>query len=147
MSQAARKREEQAEAVTRLREILKPGDTVYTVLRHVSSSGMSRDIDLYVFRDDKPFWLTGYAATATGQRRAPKGSGIRIGGCGMDMGFALVYGLSRTVFADGFHCTGVSGYDGGRCPSNDHTNERGKSDYRTDRVHSDPGYALRQEWL
>ena len=36
---------ERDEAIANLREILKPGDTVYTILRHVSKSGMSRVID------------------------------------------------------------------------------------------------------
>ena len=38
------KKAEQAEAIARLREWIKPGDTVYTILDHVSSSGMSRAI-------------------------------------------------------------------------------------------------------
>lgn len=39
MRKADREREE---AITKLREWIKPGDTVYTILDHVSSSGMSQ---------------------------------------------------------------------------------------------------------
>jgi hypothetical protein len=42
------KQAEQADAVAELHKLLKPGDTVYTILRHVSSSGMSRVIDLAI---------------------------------------------------------------------------------------------------
>ena len=35
---------ERAEAIAKLREWIKPGDTVYTVLDSVSRSGMSRHI-------------------------------------------------------------------------------------------------------
>jgi hypothetical protein len=42
MTKAARA--ERDEAIAKLREWIKPGDTVYTILDHVSSSGMSRAI-------------------------------------------------------------------------------------------------------
>ncbi len=126
------------EAIMRMRETLKPGDTVYTVLRHVSRSGMSRAIDLYKLSDGEPQWLSRLAARATGDTFDEKRECIRVGGCGMDMGFHLVYGLSRVLFKDAFQCIGE------RCPSNDHSN--GDRDY-TPHLHSDTGYALRQRWM
>lgn len=123
-----------------LLEELKPGDTVYTVLRHVSKSGMLRRIDCYVFRDGRPRFLTYHAAVVTG-RPIPKWGeeGIKMGGFGMDMGFSLVYSLSCALFPDGFACIGKDG-----CPSNDHVN--GKS-YRKGKHHKEGGYALRHAWL
>lgn len=59
-------------------------DTVYGIVRHVSASGMSRNIDLYTIKDNAPIWLTGYAAIICGNRLA-KGGGMVVGGCGMDM--------------------------------------------------------------
>ncbi len=92
------------EAIARLREILKPGDTVYTVVRHVSSSGMSRVIDLYHFsiHDGKiqKSWLSGYASTALGWNLDQKRGALRVSGCGMDMGFHVVSTLSRVLFPD-----------------------------------------------
>jgi hypothetical protein len=129
---------DKAEAIERLRKILKPGDTVRTVLRHVSSSGMSRVIDLYAVSGGDLIWLSGMASTACGFKMDPKRQGIRIGGCGMDMGFAIVYELSSVLFRDRFECIGD------RCPSNDHSN--GDRD-RTPHKHSDGGYALRHSWL
>lgn len=83
-----------------LLNILKPGDTVYTVLRHVSRSGMMRRIDLYTFQDSKKIYLTGYYAMMKGEK-SPR-DGYRVGGCGMDMGFHLVHGLSYRLFGDDY---------------------------------------------
>lgn len=101
----------------RLLKLLKHGDTVYTVMRNVSSSGMSRRIDVYTIKDNRPQYLSGYVATLTGWKLHDKG-GIVVGGCGMDMGFHLVYTLSSILFRD----NPVEG-----------------------RTHS--GYELRHEWL
>jgi hypothetical protein len=60
------KERQKAEAIVHLREVLKPGDTVYTVLRHVSRSGMSRNIDLYM-ADNKPVWISAYVGHANWQ--------------------------------------------------------------------------------
>lgn len=49
MSVAAEKRTEKAGAIARLRDWIKPGDTLYTVMRHRAASGMSRSIDVYGF--------------------------------------------------------------------------------------------------
>jgi hypothetical protein len=71
--------------------------TVYCVLRHVASSGMSRNIDLFVMRSGEPTYISGLVATLTGFPMAKKG-GIRVCGCGMDMGFALVYQLAQELY-------------------------------------------------
>ena len=83
-----------------LLNILKPDDTVYTVLRHVSASGMSRRIDLYTFKDDKKIYLSGYFAYLRGEE--PPKDGYKVGGCGMDMGYHLVHGLGYRLFGDGY---------------------------------------------
>ena len=83
---------EQAEAIEQLREWIKPGDTVYTVLDHVSRSGMSRNIRVLVplasGPGEKPSFIhpNHSVAVAIGARRAKRGDGIVMGGCGMDMG-------------------------------------------------------------
>jgi hypothetical protein len=69
---------------------------VGTVLRHVSQSGMSRDISVFY----KGLNITWYAARAMGETIKDKYGQrvIRMSGCGMDMGFALVYDLSSTLY-------------------------------------------------
>jgi hypothetical protein len=83
-----------------LTHYLTEGDTVYTVLRSVSSSGMSRTMSLKVAKDGKILDLTYYAAVVLGYPLVEvNGSrAIRVGGCGMDMGFHAVYSLSRGLF-------------------------------------------------
>uniref|UniRef100_A0AB74UFV0 Uncharacterized protein n=1 Tax=Caulobacter phage BL57 TaxID=3348355 RepID=A0AB74UFV0_9VIRU len=193
---------EQAEAVASLRKLLKPGDSVYCILRHVSSSGMLRVIDLaipvtgtrtntlpagargfkvgveayYTERDSHRAFSSGvvkafdadtvtiaYQATADGRGVAeeltfPRAKvkfykresypairnigylaaramgdtwdsdrlGIKVGGCGMDMGFHLVYSLGRTLWPNG--------------TPKPHSTRNGEPD-------RDGGYALKKEWL
>ena len=88
----------QEEAKTELRKMLKKGDTVWTVLRHVSSSGMSRRIDLYVMRDNEPLRITWRTADALGYRYDRKHEALVVSGCGMDMGFHVVNSLSTALF-------------------------------------------------
>jgi hypothetical protein len=136
---------EQAEAVERLREMIHPGDTVRTILRHVSASGMSRSISLIIIDEDgDTFDVSWIAARALGDRIDQKNDGIKVSGCGMDMGFHLVYGLSATLFPDGFECIGDGDGYPTRCPSNDHSN--GDIDY-SPHHHSRGGYALKHRWL
>lgn len=149
---------DQAEAIERLRGLVKPGDTVYTVLRSVSRSGMSRSIDIYKFETDdrtgRPVkvWLSYNVAHAGIGSWDDARKCVKVGGVGMDMGFHLVYSLSSRLFRDGFGCIGEG------CPSNDHSN--GDRDYtphsapRDDTStpgaahwHAQGGYALRHEWI
>jgi hypothetical protein len=135
---AATANEREAATLT-LDGILEPGDRVTTVLRHVSRSGMSRSITLMIGDENGDPWdISPYVARAGVGTFDRNHGGVKIGGAGMDMGFALVYNLGRTLYPDGFECIG----DG--CPSNDHSN--GDRDY-TPHHHRDGGYALRQVWL
>jgi len=131
-------KQEKQEALDHLRNVVKAGSTVHTILRHCSRSGMSRAISLVVIDGDESYQIDGWASKVTGYPRNQKHDGLTIGGCGMDMGFQLVYQLSHYLFPDGFECTGE------KCPSNDHSN--GDRDY-TPHKHGDGGYAIRQRWL
>ena len=98
----------QEQAINYLRGLLKPGDTVRPVLRHVSKSGMFRLIDLYVVTHDGGLqMISANAADAIGEKLDKKRQGIRVSGCGMDMGFSLVYNLGRVLFPDGFKVKGT----------------------------------------
>lgn len=55
---------------------------IYTVLNHVSGSGMTRCISAFT-----PLVENGHARLVCIAREK------RIGGCGIDMGFALAYGM------------------------------------------------------
>jgi len=125
---------EQAEAREKLREMLPPGATVSTILEHTARSGMSRSIKCVIADGGEVRNITGYVATALGTKR-DRYWGITRGGCGMDMGFDLVYSLSRALYPDGFLCIGEG------CPSNDHCNRVAGP------AHESGGYALKQRWL
>lgn len=130
---------ERRKAIEQLREWIKPGDTVYTILDSVSRSGMSRQIRVvvpYVRREKGPLIAQHNADTCPGRpcssdcdhveygpdvetidhlhpnysvakaiqaRQAKRGDGIIMGGCGMDMGFALVYELSAVLYGARLH--------------------------------------------
>jgi hypothetical protein len=100
---------EQQEAIKQLKEDygIKPGTKIFTKVTHVSRSGMSRSIEAYLaLIDDKGVpgitnisWLLAKAGLGTFDRT---NGGVKMGGCGMDMTFALVYNLGRTLFPEGF---------------------------------------------
>lgn len=121
-----------ADGLLYLAEYLKPGATVYTVLRHVSASGMSRRISCFVMlkaskgKPAAPYCIDHLVAAVTGYRLAPRGEGLKVGGAGMDMGFHLVYTLGCAFWPNGT-----------RRP---HGTRNGAPD-------RDGGYALKQRWL
>lgn len=98
------KREAAAEAIKALREVRKieKGDTIYTVLAHVSSSKMLRVIRLIQIKDNEPFDISIRAAKALWLPYDERHEGVRVSGCGMDMGFAVVYDLASQLFKDGY---------------------------------------------
>lgn len=153
------------QAVAKLREWLKPGAVISCVSRHTSRSGMSRSISLFAMVPGSSAGasdmldISYQASRVIDEPIDQKHGGIRIGGCGMDMGFALVYALSSALFPDGFGCIG-RGPDGSGiyCPSSDHVN--GDRDYtphpgcgtpdkrgHRDHWHASGGYALRHRWM
>lgn len=168
-------KQEQQEARERLLQWLKPGDTVYTILRHRSASGMSRRISPVQLPTEPGGYfhhLDRSVAILLGLK-GDNGEGVTIGGCGMDMGFALVYDLAGALWPKGYDCIGKD------CPAADHNNARrahcpicraenpaepvyfkgSPSDYPTRHPvcsqacaaatwhHDSGGYALKQEWI
>ncbi len=137
---------EKAEAIEKLRGWLKPGDKVNCILRHTSRSGMSRNISFYA---GDSILLDYNIAKALGYSLA-KGDGVTVGGCGMDMGFSVVYNLSATLYGSreeggGYKCLGK-----GKCPSNYHSNHHDKirctGDRRPDPKNPEGDYIGRHCW-
>ena len=97
-------KQETTEARERLTKLLttttdKP--TIYTVLRHVSSSGMSRDISVkMVSEDGQLIDITYTVAQALGMKLYSRHGQnvVCVKGTGQDMGYALVYEISATIF-------------------------------------------------
>lgn len=94
------------EALAQLRNFAPEGSTVYTVLRHVSQSGMTRYISAFVIIDDEPvrldYLLTQIVGWKPSNRQYNRPDGVKVTGTGMDMGFHLVYTLAHAVYGDGY---------------------------------------------
>lgn len=76
----------------------------YVIARHVSRSGMSRTLSVHYF-DTKAGRLhcLNYAASLLlGLPLDRRNDGVKIAGCGMDMGFEIVYRLSNIAHDDGY---------------------------------------------
>jgi len=133
------KKTEREGARADLLKIIRPGDTVYTVLRHRSSSGMCRWIDLYLIDGGDPHRITWMVGHATGYTYDTKREALKVQGCGTDVGFDAVYNLSRVLWPEGGPCFGPG------CSSNDHSN--GDREYTIGKIHRDGGYTLRHRWI
>lgn len=90
------------ETLDTLRERIPKGATVYTILRHVSKSGMSRIISAVAVIDGEPRELSMYVAEALGWPVSKKERALKVQGCGMDMGFHLVASLSRVLYGEDY---------------------------------------------
>lgn len=126
LSKAEGKRLFAAQCADRLRDTLEPGQTVYTILRHCSASGMSRRISLAVVNKDLEVQVIDFWAAHAMDDKIHKDGGIVVNGCGMDMGFALVYNLGRRLWPNG--------------APEPHGRRNGEPD-------SDGGYALKHSWV
>lgn len=113
------------QAVSQLHKYLKSGDTVYTILRSVSRTGMSRCISLYAIQDNLPKDITSCVAYALDGHRNKSGF-LNLTGCGMDMGFHTVHTLGRVMWPKG--------------TEKPHGIRNGQPD-------RDGGYALQHRWL
>lgn len=121
MPKTSQRRKDECRAA--LLEILKPGDTVVCVLRSAARSGMSRRIDIYKVEGGDMRYLSNLAADLLEYRND---GGVVMTGCGMDMGFALVYELGAHLWPNG--------------TPEPHGRRNGEPD-------SAGGYALKHRWL
>lgn len=74
--------------------------TLYTSLKYVSSSGMSRDMKVLLADGGEIIDVTWYAGKlGIGTLKERNGQRvIRVSGCGMDMGFHVVYSISAMLY-------------------------------------------------
>ena len=130
------------ETLETLRKLLPPGSTVYSIIRHVAASGMSRRIDFYAIEAyageaSRPRYITGNVASATGRRRDRQSGAIVVAGCGSDAAFDVVHHLAEVLYPNGYPCIGDE------CPASDHRNHPRESFTS----HASGTYALRSERL
>jgi hypothetical protein len=101
-------------ALSVLRDHFAKGDVrVFTDVKRVSRSGMTRWISCYVITQDEQtpssnIWDISHLVSRL-YNNAPQhiDGGVKVHGCGMDMAFHLVYSLSHTLFP---HSGAEAGY-------------------------------------
>ncbi len=127
MTIKAQKEQERNEAIKDLKKLLGTKNRViYCNVNHVSKSGMSRDISFHIVKKNDIIGINFYVAKITENKRTDRG--IRVGGCGMDMGFHIVYQLGRYLYPGGDGKT-IIGRNGDKEPE------------------TDGGYLIKHRWL
>lgn len=77
--------------------------TIYTIIRSVSASGMSRQISLKVVKEGRLYDISFSVAKVLDYPLVQKAhNAVRVSGCGMDMGFHIVSSLSRVLYGDDY---------------------------------------------
>ena len=99
--------------------LLKEDDTIFMILKNVSSSGMFRHIDFFKFdiknRSGLPdlekcdftsdliidkLWLSRLICNCLDYPYKTQTESVGVSGCGMDMGFSVVSALASELFGD-----------------------------------------------
>ncbi len=109
--------------------------TIYTKVNHVARSGMMRAISSYIIVDNKPVCIDWEIERLTSYKQNKNHDGLTVHGCGMDMGFSLVYNLSSILYPKGFKSSERNRFNG---------MEPTDPGYEWD---NDGGYRLNQKWL
>ena len=68
--------------------------TIYTILRGVSKTGMTRYVDAFVIVRGQPLWVT------VPVHRTTKGGTYVLHGCGYDVGYDLAASIGRALHGD-----------------------------------------------
>jgi hypothetical protein len=76
---------------------------IYSIVRSVSSSGMSRKIDFYVIKDGEMVWITPAIRDLLKYSQDKKTSALNVNGTGMDMCFHITYSIGYKLHNDGYY--------------------------------------------
>lgn len=85
--------------IIRMKEVLEKADyAIYTKLNHVTQSGMTRFISVICIIDNRPYDYSYLVSKILDSKISNLHGGIKVGGCGMDMGYHLVSNLSYALY-------------------------------------------------
>ena len=84
-----------------LKDWFPKGSTAHTTVRHVNPKGTSRHIKVLAISGERIQNVSYYVSKLLDWRYTDK-EAIFVGGCGMDMGFHLIYTLSSVLYDDGY---------------------------------------------
>lgn len=113
----AEKDAQAAAGLEALKECIQVGSRIYYTVTSVAASGMSRHMKFFMVRDGEIKSLTHAIAAALALKWNGDGS-LTISGCGMDMGFHVVYTIGRMLWPEGDGKT-VTGRNGDKGPETD----------------------------
>ena len=91
-------KDEQKESIKELKKYIKKGDTVYCSLANVNRSGDYRNIQILIANKKRILNISYRVAELLGWTYKDRTNAVGVYGGGMDMGFHIVYNLSRTLF-------------------------------------------------
>jgi len=94
------------------------GRHVYYIVRHVSRSGMSRSISFFVVSEGSIRSIDYHIKEHLSYKFDRNNGGFKVEGCGMDMGFAVIYDLGRYLWPNGDNRT-ITGRNGDKTPETD----------------------------
>ena len=86
----------------KLRIMFPKGSTVYTVLRHVSRSGMLREIGVVAISNNGPRHPNYLVSEILELPGTANGNAVTLRGCGQDMGYKIAYDLGHVLYGDGY---------------------------------------------
>lgn len=79
-----------------LRELISDNSKIYIICRKVAPSGMSRLLSFHVIKDNELYCINYPISKLLGYKFG-KVDGLKITGCGMDMGFFVVNQLANKL--------------------------------------------------
>lgn len=92
---------EKERAIEYLKErFVKPGCTIYTILRHVTHEGTTRFLDVYCIKDNEPYRITHSVAEVTGYKYNRHWEAIRIPGYGFCADTEIAHAIGRALFGN-----------------------------------------------
>ena len=84
-------------AETKLDELLNRKQEIYSIIRHVSQSGMTRHISFFIIRKGQVWFIDNLISDYLDYRPNKRYDALVVGGCGMDMAFSVVNNLQETM--------------------------------------------------
>lgn len=90
--------EEKERELKKLQDWIKPDQKVWTKVTHIAQSGMSRSIEPYIVVGRDIINITYSVSVVLDLSIDQRHGGVRLSGCGMDMGYDLVDRLRYVMY-------------------------------------------------
>ena len=78
-------------------------DTIYSIINHVSRSGMTRHISFFKIVNNEPQYINHEINKLLDYKFNKNYNSLVVGGCGMDMAFHVVYQYGQVKHDNGYY--------------------------------------------